>query len=76
MSLDTEAVALMNARADALNLADDLAEVADALRLVALGKAGGGDVVAVRGVIDAHGDLVVRGCLDWVLLLAHAGAKR
>lgn len=68
----TEAAALENARADALNLAVDLEEIAAALRVCSLGRAHAGDATLVRGAIDAHGDLVVRGQLAWDLLLRHA----
>lgn len=67
-----EEAALLNARADCLALALDLEEAAAALRALALGRAGPGDVAFIRGLLDNHGDLVVRGQLAWNLLFAHA----
>jgi hypothetical protein len=69
----TEQVALENARVECLSLAVDLEEVSASLRLVALGLAGPADRTIVRGALDRHGDLVVRGQLPWALLLAHSG---
>lgn len=69
--LSTDRVALRNVRADALNLAVDLEEIADALRQVAAGHADAGDLGLIRGCIDARGDLVTRVALPWDLLLRH-----
>lgn len=76
MSLDTEQVALRNARADALNFAIDLEELAAALRAVAGGHADRGAVALVRGNVDMFGDLILRASTDWAHLLAHARPDR
>lgn len=70
----TEQVALRNVRAQALNHACDLADLAHALKAVALGHAGPGDAALVRGNVDGAGDLLMRCCLDWRLLLANSRA--
>lgn len=71
-----ERTALLNARADALALAADIEEIAGALRDVAAGRGDGGAIGLIRGSIDAHGDLDVRGQLAWDLLLRHARTEQ
>jgi hypothetical protein len=61
--------ALANQRQDALDVAESLEILAFSLRAVAFGEATALEVSEVRGNIDGAGELVVRACLDWSLLL-------
>lgn len=71
-----QATDLIQARMDALGLAEELESLAAALRRVIEGRAGKHDGFHIRGQTDAAGNTVVLACLRLDTLLAGATSEQ